>query len=73
VNEAVKEIHKLSAMNFQIHPRSKSRDDEIIVNEDSNLTMKINRLSVHVELDFFSMLARVTDHNTFDELLKYIK
>ena len=53
-------------MNFQIHPQNKSGDDDIIVNERDNLTMKISRLSMNVELDFFAMLARITDHNNFD-------
>jgi len=53
-------------MNFQIHPQVKSSDEEIIVNENNNLTMKINRLSANVELDFYSILARITEPNTFD-------
>ena len=35
--------------------------------------MKISRLSVNVELDFFAMLSRITDLNNFDGLIKYIK
>lgn len=49
VNETVKEIHKLSALNYKIHPQTKSSDQEIIVSLDNN-AIKINRLSESVEL-----------------------
>jgi len=45
VNEAVKEIHKISALNYQIHPNLKNTEDQIIVDGNGQLTIKLNRLS----------------------------
>ena len=47
VNQAVKEIHKLSALNYVLHP-AKGADDQIAVSPDK--AIKLARLSQAVEL-----------------------
>jgi hypothetical protein len=50
VNEAVKEIHKLAALNYQIHSNIKTKEGEITVDLNGPLTLKLDRLSQAVEL-----------------------
>jgi hypothetical protein len=64
VNQAVKEIHRLSALGYTIHPAVKNSGDQVIVSPSSN-AIRLNRLSQAVELDFFAMLARITDPQIF--------
>lgn len=70
VNQAVKEIHKLSALNYVLHP-AKGPDDQVAVSPDR--AIKMARLSQAVELEFFAMLSRLTDQNSLQELMRMIR
>ena len=48
VNENVKEIHKLSALNYEIHPQMRSSEREIVGSVDGNVVIKLDRLSESV-------------------------
>ena len=72
VNEQVKEIHKMSCLNYQVHPTHRNSEQAVTVSLDHNV-IGLNRLSQEVELEFYSMLARITQAQNFTELLHHIE
>lgn len=44
VNQAVKEIHKMSALGYIMHPAHKNNEEQVIVSPELN-AIRLNRLS----------------------------
>ena len=47
-------------MNYQIHGQTKNSENEVVVSLFNN-SIKLDRLSQTIELEFFAMLARLSN------------